>query len=91
METRPHCVTKQAEPSDCVYIRRSVLQDERRGGEGLKVQVFPHILPGRRWVSGSSSAILGFIFLKSEQRWRYCGVKQPGAHTHAHTHTGGEE
>lgn len=81
METRRHCVTKQA---DCVYIRRPVLQYERRGGEGLKVQVFPHILPGRRRVSGSSSAILGFIFLKSEQRWRYCSVTQP-AHPHPHT------
>lgn len=85
METRPRCVTKQAEPSDCVYIRRSVLQYERGGGEGLKVQVFPHILPRRRRVSGSSSAILGFIFLKSEQRWRCCGVTLSCVRTHAHT------
>lgn len=47
----------------CDYIRRSVLQYKCSGGEGLKVQVFPHTLPRRRRVARSSSATLCFIFL----------------------------
>lgn len=78
-------MTGQAELSECVYIRRSVLQYERCGGEGLKVQVLPHILSGRRRVSRSSSAILGFIFLKWEERWHYYSMKQPGSAAFAHT------
>lgn len=46
-----------------VYIRRSVLEYESGGGERLKVQVFPHVLPGGRRVARSSSATLCFIFL----------------------------
>lgn len=47
----------------CVYIRRSVLEYESSGGERLKVQVFPHVLPGGGRVARSSSATLCFIFL----------------------------
>lgn len=45
-------------------ICRSVLEDERRGGQWLKIQVLPHILLGRGWPARSSSLV--FIFL--EQR-----------------------
>lgn len=52
----------------CVYIRWSVLQYESGGGERLKVQVFPHVLPGGRRVARSSSATLCFIFLTTAER-----------------------
>lgn len=41
--------------------RGSVLEDERRGGQWLKIQVLPHILLRRGWPARSSSLV--FIFL----------------------------
>lgn len=68
------CVTSVGEFSGrhkavrvCVYVRRSVLEDESGGGERLKVQVFPHVLPGGCRVARSSSATLCFIFLATAE------------------------
>lgn len=58
----------------CVYIRRSVLEYESGGGERLKVQVFPHVLPGGCRVARSSSATLCFIFLTTAEREGVRGV-----------------
>lgn len=63
--SRRYSTTPQTSVS--VYIRRSVLQYECGGGEGLKVQVFPHTVPGRRRVARSSSATLRFIFLWTKE------------------------
>ena len=61
----------------CFYLRRSVLQDQCSSGERLKVQIFPHTLPGRCWVARSSSATLCFIFLTEKKIWTYIKHKTP--------------
>lgn len=77
----------------CVYIRWSVLKYESGGGERLKVQVFPHVLPRGCRVARSSSATLCFIFLRTagrrEEDGNYIGVTGQSRALFKHLHSKG--
>ena len=82
--------TTKISQTESIYIRRSVLQYKCSGGERLKVQVFPHTLPGRFWVARSRSATLCFIFLTTKGAFITTGYRETDLYpecSNTYTHT----